>query len=150
MGVPIPLDYYTQFRATNMQYAQDGDTLFLCGGYTGADTSAAYFNFTSPVFLALSVSGIIRYIRAGGDFNACKYYAFEDPRVQVSGGEMEKVGSNFYLAGGQTTILYIHLEETVFIPKKFEYLLLPRARSTSITHILAPPNPTNTTVAILA
>ncbi|MBK8552514.1 MAG: T9SS type A sorting domain-containing protein [Ignavibacteria bacterium] len=84
-------------RSTNMQYVQDGNKLYITGGY-GYD-SASNGLITFPTLTVIDVSEIIQAIMTGSSI-APYIRQLTDSRMQVCGGEMMKLGDYFYLVGG--------------------------------------------------
>lgn len=84
-------------RSTNMQYFQDGNKLYITGGY-GYD-SASNGLITFPTLTVIDVNEIIQAIMTGSSI-APYIRQITDSRMQVCGGEMMKLGEYFYLAGG--------------------------------------------------
>lgn len=98
---PIPPQFLKQLRSTNMEYYQDGNRLFLVGGYGSScddDKPSCYQTF--PNLTVLSVSDIVKSIIARQDFSQY-FMTLTDERMRVTGGELRKIGSNFYLVFGQ-------------------------------------------------
>lgn len=99
----IPAAFLLPLRTTNMEYYQDGNTLYVAGGYGStcdSDSAACYQTF--PNLSALNVSGLVNAIVAGQTTNLDQYITMiTDERMQVTGGSLEKIGDNFYLVFGQ-------------------------------------------------
>ena len=84
-------------RSTNMQYFQDGNKLYLIGGY-GYD-SASNSLVTFPALTVIDVIETMQAIISGSSISPY-IRQLTDNRLQVSGGELQKLGDYFYLAGG--------------------------------------------------
>ena len=84
-------------RSTNMQYFQDGNKLYMIGGY-GYD-SASNSLVTFPVLTVIDVNEMMNAIITGASISPY-IRQLTDSRLQVSGGELQKLGDYFYLAGG--------------------------------------------------
>lgn len=82
---------------TNAQYHQNGETLYIIGGY-GTD-SATGEKITFPTLTALDVPGVIEAVTMGGAL-APHLRQIEDERLAVTGGEMRKVEGEYLLFGG--------------------------------------------------
>lgn len=93
-----------QLASTNMQGYQDGRTLYLTGGY-GTNYGGTGSLVTYSMLTAIDVDGLIRAVQSGGDVPAQIRFS-NDPtgRLQVTGGEMFKLGDYFYLVFGQSFI----------------------------------------------
>jgi hypothetical protein len=98
---PIPPKFLNQLRSTNMEHYQDGNMLYLVGGYGSTcndDKPTCYQTF--PNLTAISVSNVVKAIIARQDFT--QYItSLTDERMRVTGGELLKIGDNFYLVFGQ-------------------------------------------------
>jgi hypothetical protein len=99
----LPAAYLPQLSATNTESHQDGDTLYVAGGYgsnCGKDTASCYGTY--PNLTALKVKDVIDAVVAGDDAKlASSIVSIEDARFQVAGGVLRKVGDYFYLVMGQ-------------------------------------------------
>ncbi|MDQ3046420.1 MAG: T9SS type A sorting domain-containing protein [Bacteroidota bacterium] len=84
-------------RSTNMQYIQDGNFLYMLGGY-GYDSVASMF-VTFPKLTAIHVDNIISAVINAQPI-APHIRQVADTNLQVCGGEMGKIGSDFYLLFG--------------------------------------------------
>ncbi len=84
-------------RTTNTQYHQDGETLYIVGGY-GTD-SAAGQKITFPTLTAVDVPGLIEAVTEGG-LLAPHLRQIEDERLAVTGGELREMGGEYLLFGG--------------------------------------------------
>jgi hypothetical protein len=84
-------------RSTNMQYAHDGDYLYMTGGF-GYDSLADIY-VTFPVLSAIHVDNMIDAVINAQPI-AAHIRQISDPEFAVCGGEMAKLGSDFYLGFG--------------------------------------------------
>jgi hypothetical protein len=103
-AVPVPTAYYYALTASNSAFCQSANSLYLCGGFTRDSTSSPVFNATSNMFIEFDLAGLVQYVQSGGSAPALSQVitkAVNSPYVQVTGGELLKVNSNFYLIGGQ-------------------------------------------------
>lgn len=101
---PIPSGYLQQLRSTNMEYYQDVDkVLYLIGGYGSIcddDKPECYQTF--PNLTAIDVPKMINAIIEGRQKDLPSYIiTTADNRMKVTGGELFKLGGNFYLVFGQ-------------------------------------------------
>lgn len=96
-ALPYPLS--DQLESTNMEFYQDGETLFLVGGYGyGAQLQA---HTTYPVITAVDLPCLITQMRGGAAPRSC-FTWLEDERMAVTGGQLSKLDDGrFYLVGGQ-------------------------------------------------
>ncbi len=92
-----------QFRSTNMQAYQTGNTLYLCGGY-GKDSSLGSglldSFITFPKFTAINVSGMINAIKSNSSV-ASFVRTLTDTTFAVTGGILGRIGNSYYLTVGQ-------------------------------------------------
>ena len=84
-------------RVTNPQYHQDGEMLYVIGGY-GTDSATGQM-ITFPTLTAIDVPGLIEAVTTGGDL-APHLRQTTDERLAVTGGELRTYGS-YILFGGQ-------------------------------------------------
>ncbi|MBI1226374.1 MAG: hypothetical protein GC192_14165 [Bacteroidetes bacterium] len=91
------LPFGDALRSTNPQFAQDGEWLYITGGY-GKDVASGEFK-TFPVLTAVDLP-LLKMKLLAGENPASAFRQTEVPQVKVCGGEMEKLGDWFYLVGG--------------------------------------------------
>jgi hypothetical protein len=101
-SAPIPAAYLQRLRATNIQFYQDGNTLFCNGGYGSTcddDQDSCYQTF--PYLSALNISGLVTAIVNNQTTGLEKYItSIQDERMRVTGGALKKLGSWYYLIFG--------------------------------------------------
>lgn len=102
-SLPVPEAFATFLRSSNMEFFQDNDTLYMVGGYgsncpqNSPDCYGTYTNVS-----ALRVSSIIDAVVKGDSAaTADLVITATDPRMQVTGGGLRKIGSDYYLVFGQ-------------------------------------------------
>lgn len=100
----IPMPYQSMFRATNLQHYQDGNDLYITGGYgeNPNPTNNILEDWDTYNYMAkINVSGMIAAVNSG-DRNALKNSMVfgQDDAVEATGGELFKMGDYFYLTGG--------------------------------------------------
>lgn len=99
----LPLTVAGQFRSTNMQSIQNGNTLYLSGGY-GKDSSGALVLLDSfvtfPKLSAINVSGMINAIKTNSSV-APFIRQITDTMFAVTGGEFRRIDNSYYLVVGQ-------------------------------------------------
>lgn len=86
-----------QLQSTNMNFYQDNDSLYIIGGY-GYSTSALD-HITYPNLTSVSVSGLINAVVNGNSITPF-FKQITDQKFAVNGGQLGKIGANFYLVGG--------------------------------------------------
>ena len=94
----LPASISEQLGATNTEFYQQGNYLYIIGGYGYSDLSGGYITF--PNLTAIDVPGVIDAITNENGYT--KFFRqISDPHFQVTGGRLRKIGNTFYLAGGQ-------------------------------------------------
>ena len=93
----LPYSVADPLRSTNMQYYQDGNYLYMVGGY-GRDSVVNKF-VTFPKLSSLRVDSTIDAIISNSSISPFIKQA-TDTNLQVCGGELQKLGSDFYLLYG--------------------------------------------------
>lgn len=93
----LPTGLKEQLQATNMNFYQDGTTLYIAGGYAFSATANDHVTFDK--LTAVDVPNIISAIIAGSDISGF-FKQIANPIFQNSGGQMGKIGNEFYLVGG--------------------------------------------------
>ncbi|MFK7949287.1 MAG: T9SS type A sorting domain-containing protein [Saprospiraceae bacterium] len=87
-----------QLQSTNMQFYQDGNTLYIIGGY-GFSTSNND-HITHPQLTAIQLDACIDAIINGTSI-ASHFRQFTNDYFAVTGGQIGKLDDTYYLAGGQ-------------------------------------------------
>lgn len=93
----LPNSISEQLQSTNMNFIQNGDTLFIIGGYSYAPS--AQDHITHPKLTSIIVSELINAIINQTPFSAY-FQQLEDPIFANSGGQMGKLGEYYFLIGG--------------------------------------------------
>src|SRR6185436_10499814 len=104
IGVPTPLIYSNFLSATNQQFYQVGNYLYICGGFTKQYSSNTQYNWTSDRFFEIYLPALLQYVLSGATsppLNQVFTKVIQNPFVQVTGGSMIVVNNNYYLVGGQ-------------------------------------------------
>jgi len=94
----LPAKTAARLTVTNSQFEQSGDWLFIAGGY-GLDPATGKMD-TFGSLTAINVSATIDAVVHGKPF-AANVQQIDDLRMQVTGGEMKKLGDWFVLVFGQ-------------------------------------------------
>ncbi len=97
----LPENLREQLSATNALFYQDGDRLYLVGGY--GYSPAAGDHTTFPYLTVIDVPGLVSSIRIGAPI-APYFEQVSDENFRITGGGMGKIGEVFYLVGGQKFI----------------------------------------------
>lgn len=91
----VPLQ--EQLQSTNMNFYQDGNTLILTGGY--AYSNSANDHITFPYLTCIDLNGLIQAI-IDNQAIAPFFKQIQDERFAVTGGNLGKIGQQYYLVGG--------------------------------------------------
>lgn len=87
-----------QLSSTNMEFFQEGDYLYLIGGYGYSNTAGDHI--THPKLTSVKVSDVINAIIKGNSYS--NYFRqIKDEQFAVTGGYLNKIYNTFYLTGGQ-------------------------------------------------
>ncbi|MFM8596820.1 MAG: T9SS type A sorting domain-containing protein [Flavobacteriales bacterium] len=86
-----------QLQSTNMNFYQDGNTLILTGGY--AYSNSANDHITFPYLTTIKLDGLIQAIIDNQPV-APYFKQIQDEHFAVTGGNIGKIGSQYYLVGG--------------------------------------------------
>lgn len=86
-----------QLQSTNMNFYQDADTLYIIGGYGYSATAVDHITY--PNLTSISVSGLINAI-VNGTSIVPYFKQITDQNFAVTGGQLGKIDSTFYLVGG--------------------------------------------------
>ena len=93
----LPFTVTDQFRSSNMESVQIGNKLYIAGGY-GYDSTVNSLK-TFSLLTVIDVNEIIQSVISGSSI-APFVRQITDSRMQVTGGELQKLGDYFYLTGG--------------------------------------------------
>jgi hypothetical protein len=87
--------------SNNTQSFQNGETLYIIGGYGYNRTTNLMQTFST--LTAINVPGIIEAVMSGTAANIVPHIRQGPPddRLKVTGGELEKIGENYFLVFGQ-------------------------------------------------
>lgn len=86
-----------QLSSTNMEFHQDGDYLYLIGGYGYNNATASRKTFDN--LTAINVPAAINAIVNGLSFSTY-FRQINDSQFAVTGGHLKKINNTFYLIGG--------------------------------------------------
>ena len=93
----LPSIMYEALGSSNMQSFQDGNHLYMVGGYGKADSTGIYTTF--PSLISIDLDSIISKVTSASPINSC-FRQLLDTNLAVSGGELEKIDSTYYLTFG--------------------------------------------------
>ena len=92
----IPLQ--DQLSSTNMEFHQEGNMLYIIGGYGHSQTVDA--KVTYAMLTAIDVASVIMAVINGQDLSPY-IRSMTDPRFAVTGGHLHKINDTYFLVGGQ-------------------------------------------------
>lgn len=87
-----------QLSATNMEFHQEGDYLYVVGGYGYSPTAADHTTY--PYLTAIEVPAVIDAIIHQKPFQSF-FRQYTDPQFAVTGGRLVKIEGVYHLVGGQ-------------------------------------------------
>lgn len=97
----LPASIKEQLTATNMEFYQEGDILYLIGGYGYSATAGDHITY--PNLTAIDIPQTIRAIQ--NNLSVQPYIRqIKDDKMAVTGGYLHKIYDTFYLVGGQKFI----------------------------------------------
>ncbi len=94
----LPTAIQEQLSATNMEFFQEGDYLYVLGGYGYSAT--ANDHITYPKLTAIKVPDVINAIINNNAYSTY-FRQISDSQFQVTGGKLKKINGVFHLLGGQ-------------------------------------------------
>ena len=94
----LPVSIQEQLSSTNMEFHQDGDYLYVAGGYGYSNSSEDHITY--PYLTAVKVSDVINAVINGSPFKSC-FRQIKDEELAVTGGYLNKIYNTYYLTGGQ-------------------------------------------------
>ncbi|MFC4739599.1 hypothetical protein ACFO3U_06290 [Flavobacterium ponti] len=93
----LPTSIKEQLQSTNMNFYQDGNALYIIGGYSFA--TSANDHITHDKLTAVDVSGLITAITTNASISSY-FKQISNPNFAITGGQLGKIGNEFYLVGG--------------------------------------------------
>lgn len=93
----LSIDLQEQLSATNMEFHQDGDYLYIIGGYGYNNATATRKTFDK--LAALNVPAVINAVINGTQFDTY-IRQISDTQFAVTGGHLKKINNTYYLIGG--------------------------------------------------
>jgi len=94
----LPAALREQLCSTNMESYQEGETLYILGGYGYSQLAGDHITY--PNLTAIDVPEAIAAIVNGAPIDSC-FRQLVDERFAVTGGYLNKIYNTFYLTGGQ-------------------------------------------------
>lgn len=94
----LPASIQEQLSSTNMEFHQDGDYLYIIGGYGYSKTEDDHITY--PFLTAVKVPEVIHAIVNKTSFTGY-FRQIKDKQFAVTGGYLNKIYKTYYLTGGQ-------------------------------------------------
>ena len=94
----LPTSIQEQLISTNMEFHQEGDYLYVIGGY--GYSKSADDHVTYPYMTAVKLPEVIKAIIERDSFNSF-FRQIKDEQFAVTGGYLNKIYDAYYLTGGQ-------------------------------------------------
>jgi Secretion system C-terminal sorting domain len=133
----IPFTTADPLRSNNMEYFQDGNSLYLLGGYGYDSLSDGLVTF--PTLTVIDVDEVIQAIISGTTISN-HVRQVTDSRVQVCGGEFQKLDDYFYLVGGHKFTGYYNQfseNDQVYTDQIRKFKILDSGGNVSLTNYTA-------------
>lgn len=97
----FPIELREQLSSSNMQHYLDGDWLYLTGGYGYSKTAADHITYDK--LIAINLPSFFKSVESNeGIQNSVRFIS--DSMFAVTGGQMGKLDSIFYLVGGHNFV----------------------------------------------
>ncbi len=93
----LPTGIQEQLKSTNMNFYQDGDSLYIIEGYGFSASNNNHITY--PNLTAVNVSGLINAIENSQTITPY-FKQINDDIFAVTGGHLKKFNGKFYLVGG--------------------------------------------------
>jgi len=94
----LPGYTYESICSSNMQYYQDGNFLYMIGGYGSEDSSAQWITF--PTLTSINLDSLLNAIAIGSSISG-SFRLLLDSSMAVTGGELGKIDTTYFLVCGQ-------------------------------------------------
>ena len=94
----LPTAIQEQLSATNLEFKQRGDYLYVIGGYGYSNTQSDHVTYDN--LTAINVPMVIDAIINNTSLTS-HFRQISDPKFQVTGGYLNSINDVFYLTGGQ-------------------------------------------------
>ncbi len=94
----LPSAMTASLSSSNQEYFQKGNRLYTIGGYSFNDQASQFTTYST--LSALGVNQMINTVIAGGSLGS-QVKQIQNPRLQVTGGDLGMIGNRTYLMFGQ-------------------------------------------------
>lgn len=96
--------------STNMEYYQQGNTLYMVGGYGWKNSINNFISF--PTLTAIDVNGLMNAVMTGGAINSY-FRQITDTNLAIAGAHLEKMDTTYYLVFGHRFNGYYHVADSL-------------------------------------
>ena len=86
-----------QLSATNANFSQVGDYLYIVGGY---GLSGSSVHISHPLLTVVNLPAVVAGIRSNGTLDSAAFVSFTDEDFAVAGAKLMHLDSTFWLVGG--------------------------------------------------
>lgn len=93
----LPASLFDPLTSSNIPFYQDGQTLFMAGGYGWSNSANAYVTF--PTLTAVDLECLHANVLSGGSLEGC-FRQITDERMAICGAHLEKLNNQFMLVFG--------------------------------------------------
>ena len=127
----LPVEVKNQLASSVPQFLQDGDTLYIIGGFYSSSPT----NFTTlNTITSINVPGMINAITNNQDITPFVKTKTDPslPQFKVTGGQLAKIGNYFYLAYGQDCEGFYCSGGQVYTNAIYKFITDPSLASTAI------------------
>lgn len=94
----LPIGLQEQLSSTNMEFYQEGNYLYLVGGYGYSNATADHITYSN--LSAVKVPEVINAVINGTSFTPY-FRQITDTMFAITGGYLNKIYNTYYLTGGQ-------------------------------------------------
>tara|TARA_R110000787_G_scaffold38086_3_gene96243 strand:- start:14210 stop:15826 length:1617 start_codon:yes stop_codon:yes gene_type:complete len=94
----LPASIYEQLQATNQEFYQRDNVLYIIGGYGYSATQDEHLTYSN--LTAIDIDGLANAIISDSDITSY-FRQITDPNLAVTGGQLGYLNDTFYLCGGQ-------------------------------------------------
>jgi hypothetical protein len=95
----LPTAIREQLSSTNLEFHQKGKFLYVFGGYGYSPSTGDHQTY--PHLTAVDVPGVIQAIVNQETELSQHFRQIQEPQFAVTGGQIERIGEDYFLVGGQ-------------------------------------------------
>jgi hypothetical protein len=134
----LPIALKNQLASSDPEFLQDGNTLYVIGGFYTPDN----VNWTTlNTITAINISGMMNAV-INGQTNLAAFVATNSiiPQFKVAGGQLGKIGSNFYLTFGQDCEGAYCATSQTYTNSIYQFITDPTLATTAIINTVSRPD----------